>query len=173
MYRNDNEIANIIVTLIAIVLVIAITAFAIIYERDAEVVVSDRWWNTSISVNYDTQRTGVKSVPYTSCSGFGENRTCITRTKLESYTYTTTTTRCRDRDSGRELPARIPDIPCPMRWGDYTITGTSYSIKYRMNDNQEIYSALIKRQHWDGLSPGQRRNVTLNILGNIRDIEWR
>jgi hypothetical protein len=155
MSRDYEEWA---IPLIIVLVPVVIVAMYVISIKKG-ITVTDRWWITQTSVKWNETDVSVVCLPDSD-----GNTNCTTSTTV------TTHTRCRASKEGRELPLFYPGAPCNTWWGDYITHDEWFYVTYTDGDDR-VKRARFKESLWPRLTPGQRRDVKINLLNIIVSVE--
>jgi hypothetical protein len=144
-----------------------LVVYLLTYRSVTTVVVQRRYWRYTLAVQYDEESTRNECKDVTSCSGFGGDRSCETRTECETVRETQTRTRCRTETTGETLPPIRPDVPCRMYYDDYLSDRIAYVISYRVTESEKTGSAEFDLDIWDTLQPGAIVEITQTAWNHI------
>lgn len=155
-YKTEDKVFYIVAGVI-IVLGVAFTIYAITYRKTIRIIVKDRYWVSTTSVEYKETDTEIKCAP-----DIDGEVTCKTETT------TSTHTRCSDSLSSRYLPVEYPDPPCAQRVGDYIDKDVVYKIKYvEVGTDEEVSRKFSSASQWDRLVPHRQNTVEVDLFGNV------
>lgn len=155
---RDKELWKYILGITGALLCIGCFVYFFAYEKEADIVVTERWWHFDRRMRY-------------------KERHCTTTVDSEGWISTSCSfdyyTRCKNTTIGQEWPPIAPGLDCTAADGDWVDDSITYRIKYRVSDTVETGQTYVNDYEWDQYAPGQRGRVTLWSWGGIKYFEPR